>query len=184
MVIILLIFAIITGYFIARGHPKSAAGDCDYIMVLGCRVAGDKPGPILKYRIAKAGEYLKSHPQTVAVLSGGKGDGENISEAACMCRELVALGISQDRLWLEEQSTSTRENLLFSVEIFREKLGKLPSCMGILSSETHLFRSGRYARRLGLQSLGIPAKTENILYRVYYFLREIPCIWIQILFGG
>ncbi len=184
MVTVLLILTILTGVFIARGHPKPAAGDCDYIVVLGCQVAGDEPGPILKYRIAKACEYLKAHPKTVAVLSGGKGDGENISEATCMHRELVAMGISKDRLWLEEKSTSTKENFLFSMEVFREKLGKLPSCIGILSSETHLFRSSRYAKRLGVESVGIPVKTEHPLYRIYYFLREIPCIWNQIIFGG
>ncbi len=184
MVTVLLLCALITGILIARGHPNPAVGGCAYILVLGCRVDGTKPGPILRYRIAKAGAYLKAHPETTAILSGGRGDEENISEAECMHRELMALGISDKRLWLEEKSTTTKENFSYSLEIIREKTGGIPEHIGILSSETHLYRSSLYAKRLGLQSLGIPAKTDSLFYRMVYFLREIPCIWNYYLFGG
>ncbi len=184
VVIFILVCCIITGTFVAKGHPSPVTEPCDYILVLGCSVEGDRPGPILQNRIDRAWEYLTENPQTVAILTGGKGDDEDISEAECMRRELMARGIAEDQLWIEDQSTSTQENFQFSVARIREKTGKAPEKLGVLSSETHLFRASLYAKSVGVESVGIPAKTDNIAYYVNYFLREIPCIWKIILLGG
>ena len=62
-------------------HSKSDEKDMEYVIVLGCMVRGDKPGIFLRGRINKAYEYLTKHPESKAVLSGGQGNGENISEA-------------------------------------------------------------------------------------------------------
>ncbi len=184
LVVFVVICCIITGSFVAKGHPSPATTPCDYILVLGCSVEGDRPGPILQNRIDRAWEYLTENPQTVAILTGGMGDDENISEAECMRRELMARGIDADRLWIEDQSASTQENFQFSVAKIQEKTGKAPEKLGVLSSETHLFRASLYAESVGVESVGIPAKTTNIVYYVNYFLREIPCIWKIILLGG
>ena len=58
---------------------------------------------------------MEENPETKAVLSGGKGDGESITEAQAMCNYLVEHGIDRERLILEEKSTSTTENLKFSL---------------------------------------------------------------------
>ena len=77
-------------YFIAVEIPiiKNARGDrdCDkkYVVVLGAAVHGDVPSLALTHRLEGAYEYLNTHPDAVAILSGGKGKGENISEAECM----------------------------------------------------------------------------------------------------
>ncbi len=183
-VAVLVLGSVVTGIFVASGHPQPARESCDYILVLGCTVEGDKPGPILQNRIDKAYAYLTEHPETVAILTGGKGGDEKLSEAQCMFRELTAMGIAPERLWMEENSTSTQENFLFSVELIREKTGTYPQYLGVLSSETHLFRASLYADGVGVQSAGIAAKTANPIYYVNYFLREIPCVWKIIIFGG
>ena len=69
------------------------------------------------------------------MLSGGKGDGENISEAEAMYRYLTGHGIDGDRLIREEESTSTKENLEFSCRkiwkhrLFRRRGDEQFSCM-------------------------------------------------------
>ena len=68
----------------------------------------------------RAGEYLEENPETKAVLSGGKGTGEDITEAEAMYRYLEKKGISPERLLKEEHSTNTSENLKFSLEIKRK----------------------------------------------------------------
>ncbi|MCD7909341.1 MAG: YdcF family protein, partial [Clostridium sp.] len=67
-------------------------------VVLGAAVKGDTPGQALRGRIEAAARYLKENPRTTAIVSGGKGPGEDITEAECMERELVRLGVPPERI--------------------------------------------------------------------------------------
>ncbi len=98
-------------------HPGVTAvlsggrGTVAYVVVLGAKVNPDGPSVSLWDRICAAYTYLDTHPGVTAVLSGGRGTDEPITEAQCMYRELVELGIDPHRLILEEEATSTWENL-------------------------------------------------------------------------
>ena len=92
----------------------NATYDADYIIVLGSKVNGTKPSYSLQYRIDKAAEYLKSHEKTIAIVSGGQGKGEDISEALAMKQGLIKQNIAEDRIIMEDKSTSTDENITFS----------------------------------------------------------------------
>ena len=81
--------------------PRS---DLDYIIVLGAHVNGTKLTLALLERVRRALLYLEENPGTKAVLSGGRGDGERISEAEAMYRYLTEHGISPERLIKEERS--------------------------------------------------------------------------------
>ena len=63
--------------------------DLDYIIVLGAHVNGTKLTLALLERVRRALLYLEENPGTKAVLSGGRGDGEQISEAEAMYRYLM-----------------------------------------------------------------------------------------------
>ncbi len=184
LVALVLICGFVTGIFVANGDTSIYLEPCDYILVLGCTVEGDKPGPILQNRIDEAYRYLTKHPDTVAILTGGKGSEDQLSEAQCMFNELTSMGIAPERLWLEESATSTKENFLFSVERIREETGEYPQRLGVLSSETHLFRASLYAQSVDVECSTIAAKTTNPIYYANYFLRELPCVWNLIIFGG
>ena len=162
------------------GQPDA---DCSYIIVLGAKVNGTTPSLSLSDRIRTAEQYLKAHPDTLAILSGGKGEDEGISEAQCMFNELTARGIDPDRLWLEEQSTSTQENLLFTMALIEEKTGDRPDSIGLISSEYHLCRAGIFARDCGVTAIGIPAQTSWFSIKLNYFMREVAGIWHYILLG-
>ena len=69
------------GFIVSAAHPNSQPA-CDYILVLGAGVNGNKPSLSLQERIQAAYAYLTAHPNTIAVLSGGPGSGEKITEAA------------------------------------------------------------------------------------------------------
>ena len=179
-----LTFALIAGILIgtaAKGEPEAS---CDYIIVLGAGVNGTTPSMSLAERIDAAYDYLSSHPDVICVASGGQGHSEDISEASCIYRELTARGIHGSRIWLEEKSTSTRENLLFSLDLIEEKTGRRPESAGVLSSSYHLYRAGLVADRLGLDAVGIPAKARWKALYCNYFLREIAVLWYYIIFGG
>ena len=155
-----------------------------YVVVLGAKVNGTSPSLSLSDRIDAAERYLRSHPDTVAILSGGQGTDEDISEAECMYRQLTARGISPQQLWIEDKATSTWENLKFSLDLIEEKTGNRPDTIGLISSEYHLFRAGLFAKDCGVTAVGIPAKTQWISLRVNYFLREVAGVWHYLILGG
>ena len=163
------------------GHPET---DCDYVVVLGAKVRDSGPSVSLMDRIYGARDYLQAHPDAIAILSGGQGVDEPMTEAAAMYDELVKLGIAPDRLWLEDKATSTWENLNFSLNLIEEKTGKRPETIGLLSSEYHLFRASLFADACGVESVGIPAKTSILSQRINHFMREVAGVWHYLLLGG
>lgn len=164
------------------GSPEKTA---QYVVVLGAKVNRDGPSVSLWDRISAAYTYLEEHPDTIAVLSGGQGTDEPITEAECMYRELVGLGIDPKRLLREEEATSTWENLQFSLDLLEENTGSRPAALGVLSSEYHLFRASLLAKKCGVtEFIGVPAHTSRLSQAVNHFLREAAGVWHYILLGG
>ncbi|MBR6376811.1 MAG: YdcF family protein [Oscillospiraceae bacterium] len=143
--------------------------ECPTVIVLGCQVRGTRPSLLLAYRIQTAGDYLEAHPQAVAVLSGGQGWDEGISEAECMYRELTRRGIDPARLYREDQSTSTRENLAFSRTLM-EREG-LTGPTAVVSNDFHVYRAVQMAQDQGLEAHGLAAPC-SWYSRPTYILRE------------
>ena len=117
MVMVVCLLAFIAGeslILLNAGEPPPKG--VDYVVVLGAKVNGATPSLTLKYRIDKAYDYLRENPDTVVVASGGQGPNEGISEASAMFNRFVGKGISPERILLEDRSTSTTENLVFSRE--------------------------------------------------------------------
>lgn len=170
------------GFIVSAANPAENS-PCRYIIVLGAGVNGTEPSLTLSERINAAYNYLTANPESVAILSGGQGSGEDITEAACMYRELTELGISPSRLYMETRSTSTMENLQFSMALAEEELGLRPGKVGIISSEYHLFRAKQFAKDLDLEAVGIPAKTSWLPLRVNYYLREVVAVWKYLILG-
>ena len=157
---------------------------CPYVVVLGAKVNGTTPSLSLSDRINAAYAYLSAHPDTVAILSGGQGEDEGISEAQCMYDQLKKRGIPGNRLWLEDKATSTWENIQFSLDLIEEKTGSRPQTIGLLSSEYHLFRASLFAKDCGVETVGSPAKTSWISLKINYFTREVAGVWHYIILGG
>ena len=156
----------------------------EYMVVLGAKVNANGPSVSLWDRICGAYEYLEEHLDVIAVVSGGQGTDEPITEAECMYRELVSLGIDPKRILREEEATSTWENFKFSLDLIEEKTGNRPVKLGVLSSEYHLFRASLFAKACGVEFVGIPAKTSRPSQAINHFMREVAGVWHYILLGG
>ena len=138
----------------------------DYIIVLGAHVNGTRLSKALLERTRRALEYLEENPGTKAVLSGGQGEGEAISEAQAMSEYLQEHGISRDRLILEDRSTNTKENLDFSLE----KIGTLEASVGVVTNHFHVFRGVAIGKKCGCKNIyPIPSR-----YRSWRLLIYIP----------
>lgn len=140
------------------------------VIVLGCRVYGERPSRMMVARLKAAQKYLEKNPDSACILSGGQGDDEDISEAECMYRYLVDAGVSPDRLYKEDKSTSTRENLLFSKEIIERE--NLNPNIAIATNEFHEYRAQKIADSLSLESGAVSGVTEIWVLPTYY-VREL-----------
>ncbi len=175
--------AAVTAVFIVRAaHPGELPG-CDYVVVLGAGVRGTVPSLALRERVNAAYDYLIANPQAIAVLSGGQGPGEDITEAACIYRELTDMGIDPSRLLMEDKATSTIENLRFSLDLLEAETSARPEKIAIVSSEYHIFRSCLFAKSLGLEAVGVPSHTAWFTLRLNYYLREIVAVWKYFILG-
>ena len=174
----------VTGLIVTRAISGDTDTRCDYIVVLGAKVNGTSPSRTLRERIDAAADYLKANPETIAVVSGGQGPDEGISEALCMFNGLVDRGIQPERIWMEGQATSTWENLHLSLDLIEEKTGHRPEQIGVVSSEFHLFRASLFADECGVEAVGIPGKTGDFIHFLNYYLREIAGVWHYIILGG
>ena len=167
---------------IIHASRGTAETDCQYLVVLGAKVNGEDPSFSLRDRIDAAYDYLAEHPNTIVIVSGGQGPDEGISEAQCMYNELTKMGIDPDRIWMENKSTSTRENLNFSLALIEEKTGTRPETIGLLSSEYHIYRASLVAEECGVEAVGIPAPTRWFSLKINYFLREVAALWYYLAF--
>jgi len=146
------------------------------VIVLGCRVNGTEPSVALQKRTHVAAQYLKKHPDAVAILSGGQGPDEGISEGACMKRMMLEKGIDEERLLVEDKSTSTDENFAFSKRIIEER--GLSKDVAVATHDYHQLRASLIAEKNGLfpAPLSVPSARWT---RATFFTREVFGIWVQ-----
>lgn len=152
----------------------------DYIIVLGAQVKEDGPSIVLQYRLDKAISYLSDNPTTRCIVSGGQGDNEPFSEAEGMYNYLVANGVDSERIILEDQSTSTVENIRNSKAL----LNDLYNSVGIVTNDFHVFRAVRIAKVQGLKNISGIAAESNAFYLPNNVLRECCGILKDWLFGN
>ena len=180
----ILLTSVIIGVMIVRAGGGAQEIESDYLIILGAGVNGTAPSRSLRERLTAAEEYLKQHPDTIAILSGGKGNGENISEAACMFNWLTEKGIPAEQLRMEDQATSTVENIRFSLDLIEAETGVRPTKCAVLSSSYHLFRASLLAKSEGLEMQGVPAKVSYPVFYCNMLLREICAVWYTLIFVG
>lgn len=149
------------------------------VVVLGCRVYGERASLSLKERLDAARAYLTEHENAKCILSGGQGPGESITEAECMYRYLVSHGIEAGRLYKEERSTSTRENLLYSGMLIEEH--GLNPAIAIVTSEYHEYRAGKIAGEMGLKYGAVPGRSAWWMFPTHY-VRELYAILYEWIF--
>ena len=181
LVCIGLVYFIIVEVPIIKNAHTDPEPERPYLIVLGAAVHGDYPSLSLVHRLQGALEYLEEYPDSRAIVSGGQGVGENLTEAQSMFDWLTAHGIAPERIIMEDMATSTKENLLFSFEII-EALGDKPEgSVAILSSPYHLYRAKSMAKILGVDAVGVAGVPDYPVLTINYFIREafgVTHLWV------
>lgn len=152
----------------------------DYLIVLGAKVEeGGQPSKALQRRINAAAEYLEENPQTIAIASGGQGRDEVISEAECIRNGLLALGVAEERILLEDKSTTTSENVEFSMALMQEN-----AKVGIVTNNYHVFRAILLAKHAGIKNVYGLAADYTGYTLLHYMMRDGACLIADKLLGN
>ncbi len=133
----------------------------DYIIIHGCGlIDGERVSKLLANRVDKAVKlYKRNKKGAYLVPSGGKGGDEKISEAQAMKDYLLEKGIPEDRIILEDMSTTTEENLRFSKKLIDGREGR--KRIALVTSNYHVYRCLLLARKLKIRCAGVGAKVAS-----------------------
>ncbi len=183
-----LFFSVLEFFVIREAVKRETASQVAAVIVLGAGVNGERPSLTLRGRINAAAACLADLPEDVPViLSGGQGEGEDISEAECMRRELTMLGVDGSSLVLEDKSTDTRENFANSCALLREMGLELSADtrVAIVTSDFHLCRAklllNDYAE---VQAVGVGASLPWLHLSINYYVREAFALAELLILGG
>lgn len=165
---------------VIKGMAGRPDNDCEFVIVLGAQIRGTRVTKSLAKRLDAAYEYYRENPDVTIIVSGGRGRGEDVTEAEAMADYLEDKGVPSEKILKEDKSTDTNENILYSSELIKNKNAKV----AIATSNFHIFRAIHIAKAKGLVNVsGIPAGSDEILF-INYCVREAVGIAKDWAFGN
>ena len=147
------------------------------IVVLGSSLFGRQVPPLLAGRLDRGIEQRAraraAGRDAVVVVSGGRGPGEELTEAEAMRGYLLAAGIPGGAVLIEDRATTTEENLRLSREVLHAHGHDGP--ITAVTSDFHVLRTAFIAHRLGISAVVVGSRTARY-YLPSAFLREFIAI--------
>ena len=175
-VISFIVFCCLIAGYSADEEDLPSAGEPVLILVCGCRTYGDRPSRMLAGRIDAAYALLQRYPGAVCIVSGGQGSNEPVSEAYMMRKVLLEYGVAEERIIAEERSSSTKENIRFTLALMEEN-GWTDHAVVTVSDDYHLPRIAFLAKRYGLETALYPSHATRGFRYVAHLTREYMAYW-------
>ncbi len=150
------------------GHTDTATYEEDALIVLGAALRGDQPTRPLVRRLNKAIDYAEQNPKAVIVVTGGQGPQETMPEGEAMAAYLVSHGVAPERILVEDKSTSTYENFVFTKVILDDYFHE-PYTTTVITNDFHIFRAVDVARATGFQATRLHSTTDWYIAPNHYF---------------
>ena len=168
-VLLFFIGKITIGSFICTEAPAKNA------IVLGLALENGKPTDDLVSRLDTAEKYLQRNPDTTLILTGGNPDESGRTEAAVMRDILTERGVREDRMRLEDQAETTKDNFRNTA-----RLTDPEEPIVLISSNYHMDRAVQTAHSAGFSKiLRLPAPSSlisfgaNVMWEVILELNEL-----------
>lgn len=137
------------------------------VIVLGAQVySAERMGVSLRNRVDRAAGYLQENPESECIVTGGQGNNEPCAESLTARNALLRMGIEPERIFSEDKSRNTRENLEYAMET--AQANGLSTEVVVVSQSFHLYRAVRLAESAGFTASGLAAETDPIIYPSYY----------------
>lgn len=163
----LVIFICIESIIIYNGNHHDNEKP-DYLVVLGAGLRGNSISASLLYRLETTLDFHEMYPDVKIVVSGGQGTGESMPEALAMRNFLVDNGVDPSLIIIEDKSTNTYENFLYTKYILEEDTEKDNFTITIISNNFHMYRAKFLAREVGFSTYGYPAPSHKASALVFY----------------
>lgn len=178
VILFVFLFGCVVSGMVSKPEKKA-----EYVIVLGAQIRGERITKSLKYRLEAAYEYYKDNGDVIIIVSGGQGEGEDTSEAFAMKKYLEEKGVPSDSILMEDKSTTTNENLMYSYEIICDR-GDNEAQILICSNNFHIFRAVKLAKHIGIKNVeGLAAESDKILL-ASYMVRDSFAVFKEFLLGN
>ncbi|MCM1579666.1 MAG: YdcF family protein [Ruminococcus sp.] len=152
--------------FILEESAALQLEDTDCIIVLGCRVNGETPSPMLGDRLKVGCSLYENAAAPKLLMSGDHGRAE-YDEVNAMKKFAMDRGAPDEDVFMDHAGFSTYESMYRAKEIFGAKK------VIIVTQKYHLYRAVYIARKLGLEAYGVPSDLQGYTRQKYYTLREV-----------
>lgn len=171
----ILIYAGLMVFLAASASMTQAVGSEQAIVVLGAGLNGREVSGTLRRRLDAAYDFACAHPELPVVVAGGQGQGELRTEASAMKEYLINKGMPEERILLEDKSSSTKENFIFARQILAENGWGQVTEVAFVTNRFHCYRAAMIAERVGLEASAVPA-TIGLTAALPCYLREVLAV--------
>ena len=170
LVLIIFLFFVFTQIRIVSFAHRQTKKNADVLIILGSQYKEDGPSRDYKARLDSAYEYLVENEKTIVICTGAKGDNEPVSEAAGGALYLKERGIDAKRIFLDEESYNTLQNIENAKKMIKGDLSNTETV--IVSVDYHLYRACYIAKKLGFEKVCAKGGHGLLILLPQYYTRE------------
>ncbi len=160
---VVVLFTLVILFFcgkVIRGGMINTSAQADNAIVLGLALENGKPTGDLLARLDTAQAYLGDYPEATLILTGGNADASGRTEAAVMRDILADRGVPDERMLLEDQAESTKDNFRNTAQLIDPA-----DPVVLISSNYHMDRAVQTAESAGFSKvLRLPAPSSLLSY--------------------
>lgn len=138
---------------------RDEATQADAIIVLGAAQWDGQPSPVLKARLDHAISLYNKGLAPSVILTGGVGEGEQLSEAEVSRNYVVKHSIPDSAILMEQRGHTSLQSIRTAKQIMDER--GMESAI-FVSDPFHMLRILRMAKDCGIQAHGSPTRTSPI----------------------
>ena len=159
LLLIIFLIALLINTYVTQSTKKqiiskdnySNLTDIDCIIVLGAKIWGDRPSPMLEDRLLQAIELYENNVSAKIIMSGDHGTKE-YDEVNAMKDFAIEKGIPSENIFMDHAGFSTYESIYRAKEIFGAKK------IVVVTQKYHLFRALYIANQLGIEAYGVGSR--------------------------
>lgn len=176
-IIVVLAFSVIL-FFVGKvtvGSFMRTAEPAEHVLVLGLALENGKPTADLISRLDTAENYWRANPESTLILTGGNPDRSGRTEAAVMRDILLERGVPEEKLTLEDQARTTKDNFRNAAQLIDPD-----EPVVLISSNYHMDRAVMTAKIAGFTHvLRLPAPSSalnfgaNVMWEVVLEMNDL-----------
>ena len=155
---------------------RDDSSKADVIVVLGAAQYDGRPSPVLKARLDHAVQLYKNGMAPRLLFTGGRREGDAVSEAITGQRYSVKQGVPASAIMLEGTSRTTLASIRGTALMLRTDISEQAPRVLLVSDPFHMLRLTVLARLYGMQPMPSPTRTSPISAKqsiaLEYIVRE------------